>query len=69
MIRELNRSMDIPLSLKGYGVSEEDFRANVKSIAHNAVLDACTGSNPRPIDDATMEKVLEYIYEGKDIDF
>lgn len=69
MIRELNRSMDIPLSLKGYGVSEEDFRANVKSIAHNAVLDACTGSNPRPINDATMEKVLEYIYEGKDIDF
>ncbi|MCX7695014.1 MAG: iron-containing alcohol dehydrogenase [Caloramator sp.] len=69
MIRDLNRNMDIPLSLKGYGVSEEDFRANVKSIAHNAVLDACTGSNPRPIDDATMEKVLEYIYEGKDIDF
>lgn len=69
MIRDLNRSMEIPLTLKDYGVSEEDFKANVKIIAHNAVLDACTGSNPRAIDDATMEKLLEYIYYGKDIDF
>ncbi|QCX33764.1 iron-containing alcohol dehydrogenase [Caloramator sp. E03] len=69
MIRELNRSMEIPLTLKDYGVSEEEFKANVKTIAHNAVLDACTGSNPRSIDDATMERLLEYIYYGKDIDF
>ncbi|SKA95463.1 Alcohol dehydrogenase, class IV [Caloramator quimbayensis] len=69
MIRDLNRSMEIPLTLKDYGVSEQDFAANVKSIAHNAVLDACTGSNPRAIDDNAMEKLLEYIYNGKDVDF
>ena len=31
--------------MKEYGITEVDFLANVKHIAHNAVLDV-TGSNP-----------------------
>ena len=55
--------------MKEYGVTEEDFLANVKHIAHNAVLDACTGSNPRTIDDETMEKLLSCTFYGNKVNF
>nr|WP_033045319.1 iron-containing alcohol dehydrogenase [Clostridium botulinum] len=58
MIREMNKTMNIPLNLKEYGITEEEFKENVKYISHNAVLDACTGSNPREINDETMEKLF-----------
>lgn len=64
MINILNDKLSIPHSMKEYGVEEADFKANLSFIAHNAVLDACTGSNPREIDDATMEKLFECTYYG-----
>jgi alcohol dehydrogenase class IV len=64
LINGLNDKLEIPHSMKEYGVTEEDFKANLSFIAHNAVLDACTGSNPREIDDATMEKLFECTYYG-----
>ncbi|WMJ81720.1 iron-containing alcohol dehydrogenase [Clostridium sp. MB40-C1] len=69
MIREMNKTMNIPLNLKDYGIIEEEFKENVKYISHNAVLDACTGSNPREIDDETMEKLFTCTYYGQDVDF
>lgn len=69
MINGLNDLLNIPHTMKEYGVTEEDFKNNVKFIAHNAVLDACTGSNPRTIDDATMEKLLACTYYGTRVDF
>ncbi|MCY6959915.1 iron-containing alcohol dehydrogenase [Clostridium brassicae] len=69
MIREMNKTMNIPLNLKDYGITEEEFRENVKYISHNAVLDACTGSNPREIDDKTMEKLFTCTYYGQDVEF
>ncbi|MCR1934050.1 iron-containing alcohol dehydrogenase [Clostridium tepidum] len=69
MIREMNKTMNIPLNLKEYGITEEEFKENLKYISHNAVLDACTGSNPREIDDETMEKLFTCTYYGEDIDF
>ena len=55
--------------MKEYGITEVDFLANVKHIAHNAVLDACTGSNPREIDDETMEKLFKCTYYGDKVEF
>ncbi|EPY2272900.1 iron-containing alcohol dehydrogenase [Clostridium sporogenes] len=69
MIREMNKTMNIPLNLKEYGITEEEFKENVKYISHNAVLDACTGSNPREIDDETMEKLFACTYYGEDVAF
>ncbi|WP_061320442.1 iron-containing alcohol dehydrogenase [Clostridium botulinum] len=69
MIREMNKTMNIPLNLKEYGITEEDFKENVKYISHNAVLDACTGSNPREINDETMEKLFACTYYGEDVTF
>ena len=64
MIKDMNKAMDIPFSLKEYGINENDFNKNVERIAHNAVLDACTGSNPREIDDKAMENLLICIFNG-----
>lgn len=66
-INELNVQLEIPCTMKDFGVTEEDFRANVKTVAQNAVLDACTGCNPREIDAETMEKLFECTYYGKEV--
>ena len=69
LINKFNKELNIPSSMKEYGIEEDDFKANLKFIAHNAVLDPCTGSNPRKIDDETMEKLYTCAYYGSDVDF
>ena len=69
LINKFNKELNIPSSMKEYGIDEDDFKANLKFIAHNAVLDPCTGSNPREIDDETMEKLYTCAYYGSDVDF
>lgn len=69
LIQDMNRKLNIPLTLKEYGVTEEDFNANLEFISKNAILDACTGSNPRPITVEEMKKVFECTYSGKKVDF
>ena len=69
LINKFNKELNIPSSMKEYGIEENDFKANLKFIAHNAVLDPCTGSNPREVDDETMEKLYTCAYYGSDVDF
>lgn len=69
LINEMNDKLSIPHSMKEYGITEEDFKSNVKFIAHNAVLDACTASNAREIDDATMEKLYSCTFYGTKVNF
>ncbi|MBI5990232.1 iron-containing alcohol dehydrogenase [Clostridium perfringens] len=69
LINKFNKELNIPSSMKAYGIKEDDFKANLKFIAHNAVLDPCTGSNPREINDETMEKLYTCAYYGSDVDF
>ncbi len=68
-IRELNKKLGIAPTYKANGVSEELFKENAKKIAANAVLDPCTGANPRPTDAEMMEKVLTCAYYGEDVAF
>jgi len=69
MINEMNNKLNIPHSMKEYGIEEAEFNSYLTFIAHNAVLDACTGSSPREIDDVTMEKLFECTYYGTKVDF
>ena len=69
LINKFNKELNIPSSMKEYGIDENEFKANLKFIAHNAVLDPCTGSNPREIDDEIMEKLYTCAYYGSDVDF
>lgn len=68
-IVELNDYMGIPNTLKEFGIIEEEFNEKIDAIAENAVGDACTGSNPRAIDPATMKKLFTCIYYGIEVDF
>lgn len=69
LINKFNKELNIPSSMKEYGVNETEFKDNLKFIAHNAVLDPCTGSNPREINDETMEKLYTCTYYGNNVDF
>ena len=68
-IGEFNEAMNIPHSIKDYGVTEELYKEHRDSIAHNAVLDACTPENPREVDDELMGRILDCAYYGKPVTF
>lgn len=68
-IRDYNHRLGIPSTLREFGITEEEFREKLPSIAENAVGDACTGSNPRSIKPAEMERLLSCVYYGHEVDF
>lgn len=68
-IDEYNAKLNIPKTLKEFGIVESEFNEKVAKIAELAVGDACTGSNPRPITPAEMEKLFKCIYFGTEVDF
>lgn len=68
-IKDLNKTMDIPTTLKAYGITEEDFNSNLDYVAENAIGDACTGSNPRAITVEEMKKLFTCIYNGTKVNF
>jgi alcohol dehydrogenase class IV len=68
-IDQYNACMNIPKTLKAFGVNEAEFKEKASKIAELAVGDACTGSNPRKISPAEMEKLLTCAYYGSEVDF
>lgn len=64
-----NKQMGIPKTLQEFGIVEEEFKEKLATIAENAVADACTGSNPRAITPAEMEKLFTCTYYGTEVDF
>lgn len=69
MIKDMNAQMNIPTTIKEFGINEDEFKAKVAMISERAVLDACTGSNPRTISNEEMQKVFEAAFYGIKIDF
>lgn len=68
-IDEFNRRLNIPKTLKEFGIDEEEFKTKLSKIAELAVGDACTGSNPRSITPKEMEKLFACTYYGTEVDF
>lgn len=68
-IEAYNARLGIPGTLKEFGIIEEEMKEKVSKIAELAVGDACTGSNPRSIDTAAMEKLLLCTYYGTEVNF
>ena len=68
-IDDFNVQLNIPKTLKEFGINEDEFKEKIAKISELAVGDACTGSNPRAIDPATMEKLFTCIYYGTEVDF
>ncbi|MGI6053814.1 MAG: iron-containing alcohol dehydrogenase [Clostridium sp.] len=71
-IQELNRQLNIAPSIQLYEggiIDEKEFLEKLPRVAELAVGDACTGSNPRPITPAQMEKLLTCCFYDRDVDF
>lgn len=78
-LRNMNDQLNIPHSINHYGanglpaetgfVPEDVFLERVEDIAANAILDACTGSNPRIPTQEEMVKLLKCCYYDTEVDF
>ncbi len=78
-LRKMNDDLNIPHCIAHYGadglpaetgfVSEAIFNERLHDIAANAILDACTGSNPRQPSQEEMEKLLKCCYYDTEVDF
>ena len=69
LVKKLRVDMNMPATLKEFGVDEKTFKDNLDSIAETAVGDPCTGTNPREVSVAEMKKIFEAVYYGNDVDF
>lgn len=79
VLRDMNDELKIPHCIKHYGtdsyptaegfVPENVFLERLPEIAKNAILDACTGSNPRQPSQEEMEKLLKCCYYDTEVDF
>ena len=62
-IKKMNESLNIPLSLKDYGISEEEFLSKVDMLSKLAHEAQCTGTNPRyPLINEIKEIYLNCYY-------
>lgn len=78
-LRKMSDALNIPHGIKNYGadsypaeqgfVPEDVFLARLPEIAENAIADACTGSNPRQINQEEMAKLLKCCYYDTEVDF
>ncbi len=68
-IIELKAQMNMPKTMKEFGVNEEAFLAQLDAIAEATVADPCTSTNPRTIDAPTMAKLFKCAYYGEKVDF
>ncbi|MBQ9783813.1 MAG: iron-containing alcohol dehydrogenase [Clostridia bacterium] len=60
-LRRMSRELGIPQSLGEAGVTAEAYRQHKAHIVQSAVKDACTATNPRPIDASAVETILKGI--------
>jgi len=62
-IEDLRQKLDVPASIKQYGISEEDFLKAVDTLSEQAFDDQCTGANPRyPMISEIKELYLKAFY-------
>jgi len=62
-IDKLKKELDIPSSIKEWGVKEEDFLSVVDELAIKAFDDQCTGTNPRyPLISEIKQLYLDSFY-------
>ncbi|OLU36359.1 iron-containing alcohol dehydrogenase [Ileibacterium valens] len=71
-INNMNQQLNIAPSIKEYEggiIDEAEFLEKLPVVAELAVGDACTGSNPRSITPAEMEKLLKACFYNEPVDF
>lgn len=64
-LQEMKKKLNIPLSIKDWGISEEDFEKAMEILPTMAFDDQCTGANPRYPLIKEIEQMYRDAYEGK----
>jgi len=67
-LQDMKKKLNIPLSIKDWGISEKDWEEAMKKLPELAFDDQCTGANPRYPLFKEIEQMYRYAYDGV-IDF
>lgn len=71
-LNKMNAALNIPSCIKDYEggmIDEKEFFEKLPRVAELAVGDACTGTNPRSITPAQMEKLLTCCFYDTEVNF
>ncbi|CAN2039709.1 NADPH-dependent butanol dehydrogenase [Candidatus Magnetomoraceae bacterium gMMP-15] len=68
-IEKLRSGLNVPSSIKDYGISESDWNEKLEEITKNAMADACVGANPRTPSNVDIRKIYECCYTEVKVDF
>lgn len=66
-VENLNKFLDIPATLKEYGIDEKLYLSRVEPLADLAFGDQCTTANPRLPLVSELENIYKLAYYGKDM--
>lgn len=62
LVEELRAAVNVPASIREYGIKEEDWNEKVEYMADNAMVDPCTGFNPRVMKREEMVELFRQIF-------
>lgn len=68
-VERLRAAVDVPATVKEYGISEEEWNAKIDTLTENAMKDPCTLFNPRKPKYEEMKAVIQACYDGTKVDF
>ena len=64
-VKQLNKDLNIPSSLKEAGINEQEFLAKLDMLSENAHDDQCTGANPRYPLVEEIKEIFKKAYYGE----
>ncbi|MHA1767543.1 MAG: iron-containing alcohol dehydrogenase, partial [Promethearchaeota archaeon] len=68
-IKNLQKELNFPTTLEACGVTKEQLNSNMKRIVELTNESASIAMSPREPADEDIQRVIEYVFEGKSIDF
>jgi alcohol dehydrogenase class IV len=68
-IRALQKRLEEPTTLAGCGITREDLQAQMALLVSNCGNDSSTVTSTRIPDDQETQRLYEYAYDGRSIDF
>jgi alcohol dehydrogenase class IV len=68
-IRELERSLGMPTTIRDTGISQDEFVQALPRLVANADMDTQVVMNTRVPESAELEKLFQYAFDGRRVDF
>ncbi|MEF7439808.1 iron-containing alcohol dehydrogenase [Paenibacillus lautus] len=65
LLRSLNKTLNLPLTLQEVGVNQADFEKQMDQMAAGAVEDPCTRSNPRELSVEQMKQIYIAAFKAR----